>query len=79
MSDLINHPDHYMVGGFEAIDVIASKMDLIEYRGYLRGNVMKYVMRCKYKDQEEQDLKKALWYLSRLVSTYEVKNESPAV
>jgi hypothetical protein len=37
-----------------------------QYIGYLRGNVMKYTWRYDKKNGVE-DLKKAQWYLDRLV------------
>lgn len=63
----VNHPNHY--GGadnhYEAIKVIeAYKMDFVE------GNVLKYLLRYKKKNGLE-DLKKSLWYLQRLIKTYE--------
>ena len=46
-----------------------------EYHGYLKGNVLKYVARYKFKGEPLQDLEKANWYLGRLIM--EVKtNES---
>lgn len=34
--------------------------------GFHLGNVIKYVLRSKYKGKELEDLKKARWYLDRL-------------
>lgn len=64
--DIINHPDHY-TKGIETIDYIESwEMD------YKQGNVIKYVTRYKYKNGLE-DLKKAQWYLNRLIKEMEEK------
>ena len=38
-----------------------------EYHGYLKGNVLKYVSRYKFKGEPLQDLEKAQWYLNRLI------------
>ena len=38
-----------------------------EYHGYLKGNVLKYVARYKFKGEPLQDLEKANWYLGRLI------------
>ena len=63
----INHPEHYTVG-IETTDYIESwGMDFIE------GNIIKYVSRYKYK-RGIQDLKKAEWYLKRLISQLETKS-----
>jgi len=61
--DKIN-PDYYR-SGIETADYIESnKMD------YFQGNVIKYVTRFKRKNGLE-DLKKAEWYLQRLIRQYE--------
>jgi hypothetical protein len=67
--DKIN-PDHYKVGGIETIDYIAAKLSSEAFEGYLRGNVLKYVSRYSEKNGVE-DLKKAEWYLQRLIVTME--------
>ena len=64
--DIINNPLHYKVGGFEAIDVIKAKLTPEEYRGYCKGNVLKYVMRANYKDQHDNDCEKAEYYAKEL-------------
>ena len=70
--DNVNSPSHYMHGKKETIDVIRDCMESDEYHGYLKGNVLKYVSRYKFKGEPLQDLEKAQWYLNRLVK--EVKN-----
>ena len=44
-SDPVNHPTHYTSGNIECIDAIRESMSLLEYHGYLKGNVMKYLWR----------------------------------
>ena len=68
--DVVNHPDHYTEGGVEAIDVLEAKMSPMEFRAYLYGSVLKYVLRCKYKGKELEDLRKAMWYLNKLVGKH---------
>ena len=64
-SDMVNHPPHYNQKGIECIDAIQGATDTgFEY--YLQGNIMKYLWRYRYKDGS-QDLKKALWYLNKLI------------
>ena len=63
--DNINHPSHYCnhPSGVQAI-VISEKL------GFCLGNSFKYLMRCTYKGNCLDDLKKAEWYLNRhLAST----------
>ena len=56
----------------ETIDVIRDCMTSDEYHGYLKGNVLKYVSRYKFKGEPLEDLQKANWYLNRLIK--EVNN-----
>ena len=63
-SDPIN-PSHYKQGGIECIE--AMKVALGGgFLGYLRGNAIKYLWRYDKKNGVE-DLKKARWYLDRLI------------
>jgi len=66
ISDPINHPEHYKVGGIETIDFIRAKLTPEEFRGYLKGNVMKYVSRAGHKDNALEDAGKLAWYAKRL-------------
>ena len=72
--DNVNSPAHYKHGKKETIDVIRDCMESDEYHGYLKGNVLKYVSRYKWKGEPLEDLEKAQWYLNRLVK--EVKDGS---
>lgn len=63
--DLVNHPSHYTQNGVETIDVIESKLTPEQFSGYCLGNVMKYIDRCEYKGNKEQDLYKSQWYVNR--------------
>jgi len=65
LPDAIN-PPHYKQGGIECIDGIEASMSPLQFKGYLQGNVLKYVWRHRHKGGIE-DLKKAQWYLNRLV------------
>lgn len=65
-NDPVNSPSHYTKGDVECIDGIKSALSKKEYRGYLRGNALKYIWRCMDKGNAVQDLDKAVWYISRL-------------
>lgn len=68
---MINQPPHYTFSKFETIDIIADKLELDMYEGFLIGNVIKYTLRYRHKNGVE-DLKKARWYLDKLIkSIYE--------
>ncbi len=60
--DAVNTPPHYKQGSVECIDAIRAALTDIEFRGYCKGNVIKYVWREKLKGKDE-DLKKAMAYL----------------
>lgn len=70
--DNVNHPNHYTQGKYEVIDYIEDKLNKEELQGYCVGNVLKYVSRFKHKNGLE-DLKKAEWYLNRLITNMEGK------
>ena len=66
--DMVNHPSHYQSEtGLEVFDVIeAFTFDLKGIEAVDTGNILKYVCRWKKKNGLE-DLKKARWYLNRLI------------
>jgi hypothetical protein len=65
MSDSVNQPEHYNQGRIECIDAIESALTPEEFRGFCKGNAMKYIWREQHKGQEVS-LAKAEWYLDRL-------------
>ena len=65
--DVVNHPPHYKVGGIETIEYMKAKSTPEEFKGHLRLTAIKYLSRTGYKDDALQDLKKAQWYLNRLI------------
>jgi hypothetical protein len=72
MHDPVNSPKHYAdtCGGIECIEAIEASMSTEEFKGFLKGNVQKYVWRYAQKNGAE-DLKKAKWYLERLIKLRE--------
>ena len=74
MIDEENNPPHYNNGAMETIDVIKASMSKEEFRGYLKGNIVKYISRHMYKDEDVvKDVRKANWYMNRLIE--ELENE----
>ena len=65
--DAVNHPPHYKIGGIETIEYMKAKSTPEEFKGQLRLTAIKYLSRTGYKDDALQDLKKAQWYLNRLI------------
>jgi len=69
INDIIN-PKHYknVAAGKQymelMVDMLANKSGV---EAHLFGQVYKYLMRCGNKDDEVQELEKALWYLTALI------------
>lgn len=64
--DPVNAPEHYTSGSIECIEAIESQLTQEEYRGFLKGNVAKYLWRERQKGGT-QSLEKAQWYLQALI------------
>lgn len=63
--ELVNHPEHYNKG-IEVIEFIESwDMD------FNTGNAIKYISRHKHKENPLADLKKAKWYVERMIANIE--------
>ena len=69
--DPVNQPLHYNLGNVECIEAIKESMSVEAFRGYLKGNCMKYLWRYDYKGKAIQDCKKAQWYLNKLLDELE--------
>jgi hypothetical protein len=61
--DNVNHPEHYTAGAIECIEAIRAALTPEEFRGYCKGNAIKYVWRERLKGGNES-LAKASWYLN---------------
>lgn len=68
--DIVNHPNHYNSYSREVIDTMQGSTTAEEFRGYLKGNIIKYLTRYQFKNGVE-DLKKAQWYLNKLTEVVE--------
>lgn len=71
--DLVNSPPHYKLNGLdiESVDVIRAVLTAEEFRGWCKGNAIKYLMRLGKKDKEIQDAKKSIKFLEWLVKELE--------
>ena len=58
--DPVNHPVHYtwLPGEIEVINIT-------ECMNFNMGNAVKYILRSDHKDEFEEDIRKAIWYLKR--------------
>ena len=62
--DPVNRPDHYVIGGIDTYDFIKAKN-----LSYEEGNIVKYVVRSRHKGKPCEDLRKAEWYLCKIIKT----------
>ena len=70
--DPVEKPAHYASGTVECIDAIEASMEPRAFKGFLKGNIQKYVWRYEAKGGVES-LQKAQWYLTRLIATVEAE------
>lgn len=74
----VHTPIHYKFNkhSIECIDAIQASMSNEEFKGYLKGNFLKYAWRYSYKGKPLEDLEKAEWYLKRLISVFKKDNSN---
>ena len=65
MSSNINHPDHYKTGNYECIKVMKEIFGEEKVKDFCKMNAFKYLYRCEHKGKKTEDVKKAVWYLTR--------------
>jgi hypothetical protein len=49
-------------------------MSSVAFKGFLKGNCMKYLWRYDYKGKQVEDLQKAGWFLQKLTATVTEEN-----
>lgn len=65
---------HYLYMSVQPWEAMEAWMSAEAFRGYLRGNAIKYLARCDAKGGIE-DIRKAQHYLARLLESYEQEGE----
>lgn len=70
--DNVNRPAHYTSGGIECIDAMQAAFGVEAVKDFCLCNCFKYLWRHRNKNGVE-DLKKARWYLNRLITEMEVE------
>lgn len=73
LQDAIN-PSHYKHNGIETIDYMKAVSTDDEFKGHLRLTAIKYISRLGKKDCPKQEIKKAIWYLNKLLEQYEAES-----
>lgn len=67
-ADMVNHPPHYQSEtGLECIDWIEAMLSQEEFKGYLKGQVLRYFWRYEDKWNPVEDLEKGEWYYNELI------------
>lgn len=72
MTDLVNNPPHYCQGKIECLDAIEAMSGFEDFCGYLRASIVKYLWRAKSKGKVLEDVRKAQFYMNKLVAALEV-------
>ena len=72
-NDMVSHPKHYTQGGIECIDALkAATVSKTGIEAVCTANAIKYLWRYEEKNGIE-DVKKARWYIDRLIRELEEK------
>lgn len=80
MTDMVNNPPHYQLNnGMEVIDIIEAALTEEEFRGYLKGNNLKYIYREPHKGNSEQDVAKSIWYAKRYKEALAKKSKETGI
>lgn len=69
-ADDLLHPDHYTFDGMNSIEFIRKVLGPEQFKGFCRGNVLKYVIRCERKGGISS-LRKARNFLDWLIEFWE--------
>lgn len=74
--EMVDHPDHYQsTNGVECIDAIAAATESLKgEEAFCTASAIKYLWRWRKKHNPTEDLKKAKWYIERLITKMEEKN-----
>jgi len=67
--------DHYMEAGIQPWDAMAAWLTPEEFRGFLKGNAIKYLARANRKGKQ-QDIEKAKHYLDKYMEVLHVQHSS---
>lgn len=71
----VNHPQRYAGGKYECIDVMTDVFGVDAVKSFCKLNAFKYLWREEHKNGVE-DIKKAVWYLNKLIELSENTNEN---
>lgn len=75
MPDNVHHPEHYKIGGIEAIEYIKAKLGFEGTLAHCIGSAIAYLSRALYKGRTSEDLRKAAWYCLYAADMVEKKDQ----
>ena len=76
MVDDINFPVHYHKGGIDVIGFAEKQFSVEERRGFYRISALKYITRFQDKGAPVKDLKKAKFFIDKLIELEAIEGES---
>ena len=65
MGNNVDHPKHYNEGNIECIDAMVEAFGKKAVQDFCIINAFKYVWRCRHKNNFDEDVEKAVWYLNK--------------
>lgn len=65
--EMVEHPQHYNQGNIECIDAMESAFGVDEVAAFCKLNAFKYIWRAGDKLNTVEDLKKARWYIDKII------------
>lgn len=65
--ETVEHPQHYNQGNIECIDAMESAFGVDEVSSFCKLNAFKYLWRAGDKINAVEDLKKARWYIDKII------------
>lgn len=69
----VNHPKHYTQGNIECIDAMIAAKGKEAVINFAELSAFKYLWRSDCKEDKIKDLKKAKWYLEKVIELTETK------
>lgn len=69
--ETVEHPQHYNQGSIECIDAMESAFGVDEVSSFCKLNAFKYLWRAGDKINAVEDLKKARWYIDKIIEIQE--------
>ena len=69
--ETVEHPQHYNQGSIECIDAMIAAFGITEVIAFCKLNAFKYIWRAENKFNTLEDLKKARWYIDKIIEIQE--------